>query len=151
MRAMTASSGSPAPLRQRRIERLRREIALLEHMDGRLWRRAIIDTLVAVGLIALLLIAVAAKLHYFMYHPLAVAAACLGIAALAWWLGRYTLWIPVILVALLLAILFEGDVGGLDFSGSDSSKSTRRPDKRSKLEAALAKRRRTLAKLEARA
>ena len=148
---MAASSGSLSVLRRRRIERLRREIALLEHTDGQLWRGAIIDTLVAVGLIALLLIGVAAKLHYFMYHPLAVTAACLGIASLAWWLGRYTLWIPVVLVALLLAILFEGDVGGLDFSGSDSGKSKSRPDKRTKLEAALAKRRRTLAKLEARA
>lgn len=118
-------------------------------MDGGLWRRAVIDTVVAVGLIALLLIAVAAKLHYFMYHPLAVTVACVGIAAVAWWLGRYTLWIPVILVALLLAILFEGEVGGLDFSDSDSQ-SQRQPDERRKLEATLAKRRRTLAKLEGR-
>ncbi|WP_306226001.1 hypothetical protein [Bosea beijingensis] len=146
---MAASSGSSSPLRQRRAERLRREIALLEHMDGRLWRRAVIDTLVAVGLIALLLIAVAAKLHYFMYHPLAVTAACLGLAGLAWWLGRYTLWIPVILVALLLAILFE-DVGGLDFNGGDSGKAKGKLDRRRKLDAALAKRRRTLAKLEGR-
>ncbi|RYE34023.1 MAG: hypothetical protein EOP23_06595 [Hyphomicrobiales bacterium] len=147
---MAASSGSSSPLRQRRAERLRREIALLEHMDGRLWRRAVIDTLVAVGFIAVLLIAVAAKLHYFMYHPLAVTVACLGIGALAWWLGRYTLWIPVILVALLLAILFEGDVGGLDFGGSESGESRAKPDRRRKLDAALAKRRRTLAKLEGR-
>lgn len=119
-------------------------------MDGGLWRRAVFDTVVAVGLIALLLVAVAVKLQYFMYHPLAVTAACLGIAALAWWLGRYTLWIPVILVALLLAILFEGDVGGLDFGGSDDSKSRSKPDRRRKVEAALAKRRRTLAKLEGR-
>ena len=146
---MAASSGSLSVLRRRRIERLRREIALLEHTDGQLWRGAIIDTLVAVGLIALLLIGVAAKLHYFMYHPLSVAAACLGTAAFAWWLGRYTLWIPVIIVSLLLAILFEGHIGGLDFS--DSDKSDAPSDKRRKLEAALAKRRRTLAKLEARA
>lgn len=147
---MVASPGSPSPLRQRRIARLRREISLLEHMDSRLWRRAIVDTLVAIGLIALLLMAVAAKLHYFMYHPLAVTAACLGIAALAWWLGRYTLWIPVILVALLLAILFEGDVGGLDFGGSNSGETKGKPDRRRKLDAALEKRRRTLAKLEGR-
>ena len=102
------------------------------------------------GLIALLLIAVAAKLHYFMYHPLAVTVACVGIAAVAWWLGRYTLWIPVILVALLLAILFEGDVGGFEFGGNDSDNSQSKPDRRRKVETALAKRRRTLAKLEGR-
>jgi len=137
------------PLRARRAERLRREIGLLEHMDGRLWRKAIIDSGVAVVFIALLLTLTAAKLHYFMYHPVAVITASVAIAALVWWLGRYTLWIPVILVALLLAILFEGDLGGLDFGGGDG-KGSEKSDRRRKLEGALAKRRAALAKLEAR-
>lgn len=149
MSAMAADSEPTSPLRQRRAERLRREITLLEHMDGRLWRRAIIDSAVAVGLIALLIVAVAAKLHYFAYHPVAIVAASLGVAALVWWLGRYTLWIPVILVVLLLAILFEGDVGGLDFGGSGNDKKAK-PDRRRKLDSALAKRRAALARLEER-
>jgi hypothetical protein len=127
---------------------LRREIALLEQMDARLWRRALVDSAVAVGLIALLIIAVAAKLHYFAYHPLAIVAASLGVAALVWWLGRYTLSIPVILVVVLLAILFEGDVGGLDFGGGKDKNA--KPDRRRKLDGALAKRRAVLARLEER-
>ncbi|AMJ59217.1 hypothetical protein AXW83_01880 [Bosea sp. PAMC 26642] len=117
-------------------------------MDGRLWRRALIDSGVAVAFMALLLTLTAAKLHYFMYHPVAVITASVAIAALVWWLGRYTLWIPVILVALLLAILFEGDLGGLDFGGD--GKGSEKPGRRRKLDTALAKRRAALAKLEAR-
>jgi hypothetical protein len=147
---MTAEPSSTSPLRQRRIERLRREIALLEHMDGRLWRKAAIGAGVGIVFIALLLVGVAAKLHYFMYHPLAITVAALAIAALVWWLGRYTLWIPVILVVLLLAILFEGDVGSWDFGG-DGGKVKAKPDRRSKLDAALARRRAALARLEKRA
>lgn len=147
---MTADSGSSHPLRKRRAERLRREISLLEHMDGRLWRKAAIGTVVGVVFIALLLIAVAAKLQYFMYHPLAVTMVALAVAALVWWLGRYTLWIPVILVVLLLAILFEGDVGSWDFGG-DGDTAKAKPDRRSKLGAALARRRAALEKLERRA
>lgn len=136
-------------LRKRRIERLRREIALLEQMDSRLWRRALFDATVAVAFIALLLTLTALKLQYFSYHPLAIVTASIGIAALIWWLGRYALWIPVILVALLLAILFEGgDLGGLDFGGDDEKAD--KPERRRKLGAALIRRRAALAKLEAR-
>ena len=67
------------PLRARRAERLRREIDLLEHMDGRLWRKALIDSGVAVVVIALLLTLTAAKLHYFMYHPVAIITASIAI------------------------------------------------------------------------
>ena len=148
MSAAPGKTRASHPLRARRAERLRREIGLLEHMDGRLWRKALIDSAVAVVVIALLLTLTAAKLHYFMYHPVAVIMASVAIAALVWWLGRYTLWIPVILVALLLAILFEGDLGGLDFGGD--GKGSEKSDRRRKLEAALAKRRAALAKLEAR-
>lgn len=148
---MSRSREAAVPaLRKRRIERLRREIALLEQMDGRLWRRAAFDSAVAVGFIALLLTLTAIKLHYFMYHPLAIASASIAIAALIWWLGRYTLWIPVILVALLLAVLFEGnDLGGLDFGGDD--KKAKKPERRRKLDAALTRRRQALARLEERA
>ncbi len=147
---MTADPNALSPLRQRRAERLRREIALLEDMDGRLWRKAAIGAGVGVVFIALLIMGVAAKLDYFMYHPLAVTTAALVIAALAWWLGRYTLWIPVILVVLLLAILFEGDVGSWDFGGT-GDKAKAKPDRRSRLDAALARRRAALEKLERRA
>lgn len=148
MSPASGQTGASHPLRARRAERLRREIGLLEHMDGRLWRKALIDSGLAIVFIALLLTVTAAKLHYFMYHPVAVITASVAIAALVWWLGRYTLWIPVILVALLLAILFEGELGGLDFGGN--GKGEAKPDRRRKLEAALAKRRAALAKLEAR-
>ena len=148
MSSAPGKASASHPLRARRAERLRREIGLLEHMDGRLWRKALIDSGVAVAVMALLLTLTAAKLHYFMYHPLAVITASVTIAALVWWLGRYTLWIPVVLVALLLAILFEGDLGGLDFGGD--GKGSAKPDRRRKIEAALAKRRAALAKLEAR-
>jgi len=147
---MTADPNAPSSLRKRRAERLRREIALLEHMDSRLWRKAAIGSVVGVVFIALLLMGVAAKLQYFMYHPLAVMLAALTIAALVWWLGRYTLWIPAILVVLLLAILFEGDVGSWDFGGN-GDKARARPDRRGKLDAALARRRAALQKLERRA
>lgn len=146
---MTTDPGSFHPLRNRRAERLRREIALLEHMDGRLWRKAAIGAGVGIVFIALLIMGVAAKLQYFMYHPLAVTTAALAVAALVWWLGRYTLWIPVILVVLLLAILFEGDVGSWDFGG-DSGKAKSKPDRQKKLDAALSRRRAALAKLEMR-
>ena len=143
-----AKKGPSHPLRARRAERLRREIGLLEHMDGRLWRRALIDSALAIVFIALLLTLTALKLHYVSYHPVAIVTASVVIAALVWWLGRYTLWIPVILVALLLAILFEGELGGLDFGGD--GKGEVKPDRRRKLDAALTKRRAALAKLEAR-
>lgn len=147
---MTAGPNTSSSLRKRRAERLRREIVLLEHMDGRLWRKAAIGSVIGIVFIALLLVGVAAKLQYFMYHPIAVIVAALAIAALVWWLGRYTLWIPVILVVLLLAILFEGDVGGWEFGG-DGGKAKARPDRQSKLDAALARRRAALDKLERRA
>lgn len=147
---MTADPGFNSPLKRRRAERLRREIVLLEHMDSSLWRKAAFGAVAGIVFITLLLVGVAAKLQYFMYHPLAVTAAALALAALAWWLGRYTLWIPVILVVLLLAILSEGDVGGLDF-GSDGGSAKAKPDRRGKLETALLKRRGALAKLEKRA
>ncbi|MBX9908085.1 MAG: hypothetical protein K2Z25_05170 [Beijerinckiaceae bacterium] len=147
---MTTEPEAPSRLRMRRVERLRREIALLERMDGRLWRKAALASVIGVVFIALLLMAVAAKLQYFMYHPLAVAMVALAVAALVWWLGRYTLWVPVILVVLLLAILFEGDVGGWDFGG-DGGKAKVKPDRQGKLNAALSRRRTALAKLERRA
>lgn len=136
-------------LRRRRIERLRREIDLLEHMGSRLWRIAVVWAVLGIVAMALLGIAVAAKLDYFMYHPLAITVASAMVAVAAWWLGRYSLWIPVILVGLLLAILFEGspDLGDWNTGGQGRDK----PDRQRKLEAALAKRRSRLATLEERA
>jgi membrane protein implicated in regulation of membrane protease activity len=132
-------------LRARREERLRREIALLEHMDGRLWRKALACSAVAVALTAALLTLAALKLHWFGYDLTAIFLACLAIAAAAWWLGRYTLWIPAVLVVVALAIVFEG----VDLPGEGWSDSKDKPDRRAKVAAALAKRRARLMKLEA--
>lgn len=137
---------SAHPLRARRSERLRREIALLEHMDSRLWRKALLCAVIGVATTVALLLAVAVKLHYFAFHPLAVTIVSVALAVLVWWIGRYTLTVPLILIVLLLGILFEGGIELPNF-GDGKSKANRRR----KLDAALARRRKALAKLEARA
>lgn len=140
----TQPYAKPQALHERREQRLRREIALLEHMDGRLWRKALFCSAIAVVLTAVLLAAAAIKLHWFNYHPAAIAFACLAIATAAWWLGRYTLWIPAVLIAVAFAIVFEA----VDIPNEGWSDSKNKRDRRTRIAAALMKRRTHLAKLE---
>jgi hypothetical protein len=131
-------------LRQRRAERLKREIALLSQMDERLWRKSLLCAALIIPALALVFAAAAAKLSYFSASFALIAPIALGLAVLCWWAGRYSLLLPWILFTLALAVIFESapDIGD---PGSDDRKTSRRM----KIAWALDKRRALLAKLEA--
>ena len=133
-------------LRHRRIERLRREIALLSQMDDNLWRKAIFcGAAIIIGL-AMLILTAAWKFQYFGLGETGIAAAALAIAALVWWMGRYMLWLPFILATLLFAIIFES-LDGIDLF--DGGEPDRKAERRAKITRAIDKRRALLARLEA--
>ena len=52
---MSAEAAAPTLRRKRRIERLRREIILLEHLDSRLWRKIALCAGVSVLLLGLMM------------------------------------------------------------------------------------------------
>ena len=122
---------------------------MLEQMDGALFRKALIWALLAVPVIAAVLIGLSAKLHWWGASPAAVIGVCIGLAAALFWIGRYALWIPVIVVVVALSIITEG---GLDFPDWPSSDSTKpdKPSRKEKLDRALSRRRALLARLEGR-
>lgn len=129
-------------MHNQRAERLRREIALLSGMDDRLWRKSLICAALIIPALALLFVGAAAKLHWLGTSPaIAIAGACL-IALLCWWMGRYALWFPVVIVLLAVAVIFEdipdvGDIGGDDRKTSRAKKIARALDKRRALLARL--------------
>ena len=134
-------------LKVRRAERLRREIALLSHMDGGLWRKAVICGAASILGLALLILTAAWKFQYFGFSEAAVAGVAVLIAALCWWLGRYVLWLPALLATLMFAIIFE-TLDGVDLVGDD--KPDRKAERRAKIARALERRRLMLMRLEAR-
>lgn len=133
-------------LRRRRTERLRREIALLSEMDQGLWRKSLLCGLALVGGLSALLGAAAAKLSYLGHEPTLVLASCVMAAALLWWLGRYSLWLPALLAAAALAVILE-DIPDLSDLGGDQAKD-HKAERRAKIAQAVEKRRALLARLE---
>jgi len=147
---------SPAGLRPllhrargRRIERIRREIAMLEQMDEVLFRKALVWALLGIPAIAAVLVGLAAKLHWLGGSPAMVVGLCVAAAAALYWIGRYALWVPVIVVAVALAIILEGGLDFPDWRSSDTSK-PEKPSRKDKLDRALSRRRALLAWLEGR-
>jgi hypothetical protein len=131
--------------RGRRIARLKREIALLESMDQRLFRDALVTGLIAIALMAAAFGMAAWKFEIAGWHPLLTAAVCIAAASLAWWIGRYTIYIPVVAFMLAVSVLIEDDPG---FVHLPEPAGGGKQSRQRKLETALRKRRILLDSLE---
>jgi hypothetical protein len=161
---------SKLTLKQRRIARFQREIALLEQMDASIWRKAMwCSSLSILGAAAAVVLVVYWYAGFAAFTPLALALSlCGGVAALLairhW---NVVLWIVFWgSILLLLAIIFEGiedafwpdsnsvgcgefsDISSmadvLDFGGGEKRKNRRR------VECAIARRKMRLERLLAR-
>lgn len=134
-------------LKARRIERLRREIALLSGMDDSLWRKMVLCGTGSVLGLALIILTAAWKFQYFGFSEAAVAGAAVVVAVMLWWMGRYVLWLPTMMAILLFAIIFE-TLDGVDLI--DGGKPDRKAERRAKVMRALERRRAMLTRLEGR-
>jgi hypothetical protein len=140
---MTTGS-PPSDATQRRRRRIERELRALHAMEGHLKAREIVGALLIIPALALLCFIVAYKLHMTSASLPAAIAGAIAFGAALWWIGRRLFVVAVLIVFGLLLILFEDlpDVG--DFGGGSKGK----PDRRAKLDQAVARREALLRKLD---
>jgi uncharacterized membrane protein YccC len=106
----TVESVKPSWLKRRRAEHLRREIALLERMDSRLWHTTLLCGALTIAGIAAAVFALGVAVHIHIGLGLAICA-CLTVAALIFWASRYEyglLWMfATILIGIVLIFIFQ--------------------------------------------
>lgn len=128
-------------LRQRRIARIQKEIALLESMDFRM----MVKKLLIFGPLAFLLVIFVLLLAIGKFGLLPNTAGTIVIAAilaaLSIWIFRYALAIPVVLAIMLFSLIVMEPIDGLDHLDLISKR-------KAKIDRAIEKRRALLAKLE---
>jgi hypothetical protein len=97
-------------LKRRRAEHLRREIALLERMDSRLWHTTLLCGSLTIAGIAAAVFALGFAVHIHIGLGLAICV-CLTVAALIFWASRYEyglLWMfATILIGIVLIFIFQ--------------------------------------------
>jgi hypothetical protein len=136
---------------ERRIGRLRREIALLEVMNDTLWKKSLKCAALVVGGLFCIFLICAAKLNWFGFKPLEALSLSAMVAFGCWWFGRYSKILGLTLGFLALSIISESF--WVDGITGDSVKDALKPSKteRRRLKAitALKKRRALLVIMEA--
>jgi hypothetical protein len=139
---MTTTS-PPSDATQRRRKRLERELRALHAMEGHLRTRELVGAALILPALALLCFAVAYKLHITSGSLLGAIAGSIAFGCALWLIGRRLFSVALFIVFGLLLILFEHIPDASDF-GDDSK---RKPDRRAKLEQAIARREALLRKL----
>ena len=132
-------------IRERRIQRLKKELTLLESMDDQMFRKMVRNGLLIVPALAASFILLFMKAHGWAAPSALSLAVCLGVAFILFWFWRYSLSVPLIALVLAVAILLEGGIDDWPTGKSRPSKEERR----SKLDRAIERRKVLLAKLEA--
>ncbi len=136
---------------ERRIERIRREIALLEIMNETLWQQSLKCAALIVGGLSGIFLICAAKLNWFGFTPVEATLLSALVAFGCWWFARYSKILGLTLGFLALAIIFED--ASLDEVSGDDVKEALKPStserRRLKAAAALKKRKVLLALMEA--
>jgi hypothetical protein len=135
--------------KKHRVERLTREIALLEQLDASLWRKIVACSVVTIVGLAAALLGLAYMLH--VHWGLAIAIpTCLLVAALVFWASRYEyglLWLFIaVFFGILFFLAFEAgeipDLSGVDISVPEvgNQKTGRKDERQAKIMRAIAKR-----------
>jgi hypothetical protein len=135
------------------VEKLRRELALLENMDARLWRIIVVCGGLTILALALAFLGIAILLHIHLGLAAAVAIS-LALAALFYFVSRYEdglfwLFLTVFIGIILIVIFQEGasyiplDSGVPDLRTKDGHKEMRRK----KIKLAITKRKLRLEKI----
>jgi hypothetical protein len=138
---MTTAS-PPSDATQRRRKRLERELRALHAMEGHLQTKEILGALLIIPALAILCFVVAYKLHMTAGSLPAAIAGAIAFGAALWWIGRRWFVVAALMVYGLVLIVFEElpDLG--DFDGPKG-----KPNRRAKLEQAIARREALLRKL----
>jgi hypothetical protein len=141
--------------KRRRAERLRREIALLEGMDWRVWRMIVICGSLTILAVTVGFVAVGYALHvHFASIPIAFAI-CLGFASLLYFVSRFKnglYWLyTVILIAVVIGATFYdspiADIPDLTWSSDGGAVKDRKSARRAKIQNAIQRRKLKLGKL----
>lgn len=143
MAHQTATGSMSSDAAQRRRRRIERELRALHAMEGHLQTKELVGAALIIPALALLCFAVAYKLHMTSDSLVAAISGAIAFGCALWWIGRRWFVIALLIVFGLVLILFEDvpDVG--DFGGGSKGK----PDRREKLEQAIARREALLRKL----
>ena len=142
---MSSTSTNIPHLAARRGKRVERELSVLRTMEGHLLTKEIVWAILTIPGVALLVILVAWKVHWWSDSPLSAVAVAAVTGLVAWWIGRRWLWLSVIIVFGLVLILLE-DVPDFGDIGGGNAKEQRRV----KLERAIALREAMLAQMDGR-
>jgi hypothetical protein len=144
MADQTATGSTSSDATQRRRRRIERELRALHAMEGHLQTKELVGAALIIPALALLCFAVAYKLHMTSGSLLGAIAGSIAFGCALWWIGRRLFVIAVLIVFGLLLILFEDMPDGFgDFGGGPKGK----PDRRAKLDQAIARREALLRKL----
>ena len=124
----------------RRRRKLERQLRALYAMRGHLTAKDIAYAVLAIPGVAILCLAVAAKLHWLSGSlPLAIAGALIA-GFIVWLIGRRWLAVAWLIVIALICIALE-DIPTFDVgTGADGKPSPKKMDRREKLELAIARR-----------
>ena len=142
---MSTVPNTTSHLAARRRKRIERELSVLRTMQGHLFTREIVWAILTIPCVALLVILIAWKVHWWSDSPLSAAAVAALTGLIVWWIGRRWLSLSFIIVFGLVLILFE-ELPELDIGGGGSAKEQRRV----KLERAIARREAMLAQMDGR-
>lgn len=143
---MSTASNTTSHVATRRRKRIERELSVLRTMQGHLLTKEIVWAVLTIPGVALLVILVAWKVHWWSDSPLSAVAVAAVTGLVVWWIGRRWLWLSVIIVFGLVLILLEDVPDFGDIGGGGSAKEQRRV----KLERAIARREAMLAQMDGR-
>jgi hypothetical protein len=147
MRKFSYALDKPNWFKRHRVERLTREIALLEHLDSSLWQKIVACGVASIIGLAAGLFGIAYVLHVNWGLAIAIPA-CLAAAALIYGANRYeygVLWLFIaIFVGVLLILAFEAgelsDLSNVDVPDLGDRKTGRKAERQAKIKRAIAKR-----------
>jgi hypothetical protein len=153
-KTLTASSTHPTWLQRRRAEKLRRELAILEHMDKRLWRKIVLCGSHTIAALAACFFALGYALHVNI-GLLPAMVSCVVAAAVIYAVSRYEngmLWLfTTILLVVVCFFVFEdvptGSMLDLPLPEGLTAKQTRKAERRAKITRAISRRKLRLEKL----
>jgi hypothetical protein len=138
--------------RERRINRLKREIVVLENMNDGLWRNAMLGAILIIGILFIILFAFGLHMSRYGWSDWMIAVASLFISWSLWWFLKHTFFPNLVLVfAFLIVVIFSvfAILSGESVSVPDVNINPSRVERRrAKCAAVLAKRRVQLELLE---
>jgi hypothetical protein len=133
---------------------LRRELALLEHMDTRLWRKIVLCGSITIAAIAAGFFGLGYLAHVHVGLGPAIAI-CLAAAAFLYWVSRYEhglFWLFLaIFIGVVLVFIFEDlpldGLSSLDMPHGLDKKQARKAERRAKIARAISRRKMKLKKM----